>query len=287
MKRLAIACTALTVACATACGGLPANEGSPSTLVTLHGSVQSQSGALSGSDVRVALIWESGESHALAVDEPVKAEFPASFSLPVTSAPPSGFIVPNDKVGGAKVAVGMLIAYEDQNKNGKLDLLDETSTKAIDKVVGTDRTNLLVYIESAPNGFDGMKDDKGAVPRLGFNILKPDANGNGFVWQPISTQLVLTEDSSADAQTLMCKSGGSSESGVGYSKTAPAGVIGPNGAYPAPDDPNLACNASTPDQYSYTVDTLTLNKPCVQQYQSVTTVYSKQPGTSPAGWPCP
>lgn len=287
MKRLAIACTALTLATVTACGGLPDHEGDPSTLVTLHGSVQSQSGALGGAGVHVALIWESGKKHSLAVDTPVKAEFPASFSLPVKSEPPSGFVVPSQEMGGASVALGLLVAYQDVNHNGKLDLLDQSSTKAVDRVVGMDESHILVFVQAAPNGFDVMKDDSGAVPRLGFNILEHNSDFSKSAWDPISTELLLTEDSSPDAQTVMCTSGGASSFGVGYTKQAPAGVIGPNGAYPAADDPNLTCYASNPDRYGYTDDTVTLDKPCIKQYQSVTTVYSKQTGTSPAGWPCP
>jgi hypothetical protein len=286
MKRLAIACTALTLATATACGGLPDHEGGQSTLVTLHGSVQSQSGALGGAGVHVAVIWENGQAHALAVDVPVKAEFPAAFSIPLKSAPPAGFIVPTKDIGGAEVAIGGFVAYQDLNKNGKLDLLDESSTKAIDHVVGIDKTHQLVFIKSAPNGFDKMKDENGVVPRLGFNILTPDEKTNGFVWDPISTGLLLTEDDSPEAQMYMCANG-MTESGGGAGKVAPAGTIGPNGAYPAPDDPNLQCDPTNPDQYIYNEQTLVVDKPCDKQYTLVETVYSKQPGTSPTGWPCP
>lgn len=286
MKRLTIACTALTLACATACGGLPDHEGDSSTLVTLHGSVQSQSGALGGSGVHVAVIWENGMAHAIAVDVPVKAEFPAAFSIPLKSAPPAGFIVPSKDIGGAEVAIGMFIAYQDIDKNGQLDLLDESSTKAIDHVVGADKTHQLVFIKSAPNGFDKMKDENGKVPRLGFNILTPDEKHNGFVWSPISTELLLTEDDSPEAQMYMCANG-MTASGGGTTKEAPLGVIGPNGAYPAPDDPNLTCDPNDPDHYTYTEQTLTLDRPCDKQYTLVETVYSKEPGTSPAGWPCP
>lgn len=288
MNRIGIVCTALTLACATACGGLPDHEGAESTLVTLHGSVQSQSGSLAGADVHVALIWENGEQHALAVEAPVKAEFPASFSLPVKSAPPSDFVVPFQEIKGAEVAIGLLVAYRDDNGNGKLDLLDESSPKAIDHIVGTDKTHYLVFVKSASAaGLKEMTGENGVVPEPGFNILTPIDNGNSFVWDPISTNLVLTEDDSPESQMVMCETGATSSGSGGPVTDAPPGAIGPNGAYPAPDDPNVSCDPNAPDEYIYSEEKLTVDRPCDKQYTVVATAYKKAAGTSPAGWPCP
>ncbi len=286
MRRFGITLTALTLACTTACGSLPDDEGEKAPLVTLHGSVQSQSGSLSGS-VHVALVWGSGNAHALAVETPVQPEFPAGFSLPVKSAPPAGFITPVDDLGGIEAAFGVIVAYRDDNGNGKLDLLDESSEEAIDHVVGTDKSHFLVFLKTAP-ALDNQElmDENGAMPVAGFNILAQTSDGKSFTWAPLSTDLMLTEDDSPDAQSLMCERGTFATGGGGSPVAAPPGTIGPDGAYPSPDDPDLICYPQAPDQYGYAVTQALVDRPCYQQFETVTTLYSKEPGTSPAGWPC-
>lgn len=289
MKRLGIVLTALGLLGATACGGLPANEGAPSTLVTLHGQVQSAAGGVSAADVHVALIWGNAADHLLAVDAPVQPTFPAGFSLPIQNAPPASFVVPNKDLGNAEAVWGAVVAYQDLNKDGKLDLLNKSSTHYIDRIVGADKTQLIVFLNSAPPaGATQLKDSNGALPHAGFNIMHMSGSGSSFTWVPLTTELTLTEDDSTATQKLMCASETSvSAAGTG-TVNAPPGTIGPNNQYPASNDPALTCNfAGNVDEYGYTADKVTVDRPCYTETTSTTTIYSKAPGTSPAGWPCP
>ena len=136
MKRLLIG-SLLLATTGLACGSLPEDEGDPSTLVTLNGAVSSTSGSLGSGKVGVALLWYSSLSHAVAAEIAPESASLNGFSLAVTQPPPKAFMGPldDDDPKSTKGAWAMLVAYEDLNGNGKLDLLDVSSTKAIDKIV--------------------------------------------------------------------------------------------------------------------------------------------------------
>jgi hypothetical protein len=290
MKRLSLVLTALGLVCTTACGGLPNNEGAESTLVTLQGEVQNQSGTLSGNDIHVALVWANGQNHTLAVETPIKPVFPAAFQLSITSAPPSDFVVPVPELDNAQAAYGAVVAYQDRNGDGKLDFVDANAKKFVDYVVGADMEHFIVFFQSQPPDDANLKDKNGALPHAGFNIETIDDSTSPnptFTWAPLTTNLELTADTSADLQSVMCSSGSTSVGGGG-TVNAPAGVIGPNNQYPQPNDPNLTCDFGTdPDEYGYTVDQTTVSRPCYTEESSVTTIYSKSSGSTPPGWPCP
>lgn len=285
MKQLSVALTALGLVFTTACGGLPNNEGTPSTLVTLHGHVDDPTGTLSQANVRVALIWAGTTNAFLAVDAPVRSTL-GGFSLPIWSAPPTQVLITKYTKVPIAVAYAHVVAYRDDNHNGKLDMLNESSPKAIDHIVGADQTHVLVYLKAPlpKAAFDAFRDKNGNLPHAGFNLGEIGKNNSGDSWVPLTTQIVLKGDESADTERLMCTSWGNDIS-EGPTVNAAPGTIGPNGQYPDPNDTNLDCLDA--DTYQYTTEQVTVNRPCYNAGTTLTTIYSKAPGTSPAGWPCP
>ncbi len=284
MKRLLIG-SLLLATTGLACGSLPEDEGDPSTLVTLNGAVSSTSGSLGSGKVGVALLWYSSLSHAVAAEIAPESASLNGFSLAVTQPPPKAFMGPldDDDPKSTKGAWAMLVAYEDLNGNGKLDLLDVSSTKAIDKIVARDADRLLVYLDGAPP--PDLTDPTGAKPQPGFNIASISKQGDEFAWVPLSTKLVLTEDASDDAQSLMCVDG-TMGTGSGSTTQAAPGVKGPDGEYPSASDPNLSCEVGD-NQYGYSIDTVVYDGPCYQEHSIETTIYTHAEATPPAGWPCP
>lgn len=84
---------------------------------------------------------------------------PSAGPAPTPAAPPSagGTRIQSDfrpatAADPFRVAVGTLVAYEDLNGNGQLDLLDENATQAIDRVVGVNEKLYVVYAEGTPTG---------------------------------------------------------------------------------------------------------------------------------------
>ncbi len=279
-------CFFLSTLAVAACGSLAEDEGQPSTLVTLRGTVTSDTGVLGDADVRVAMIWASGNDHVLAVDTDIKAEFPASFSLPIQFAPPDEFVVPmDDEPGAPSAAIAFLVAYKDANQNGRLDMLDEDAEHSVDQIVAVEPDHLVVFLKDAASAASAeLIDVNGARPAAGFNLAQRSASWD-LSWVPLSTQLSLEEDTSARAQQILCLSYGEAGGG-GPVVIAPAGTLGPDGAFPSADDPRLSCSASG-DSYNYSADTLLVDRPCYKEYETVVTQYSKQPGAEPVGWPCP
>ena len=87
---------------------------------------------------------------------------PSAGPAPTPAAPPSGGASGGSRIQSDfrpataadpfRIAVGTLVAYEDLNGNGQLDLLDENATQAIDRVVGVNEKLYVVYAEGTPSG---------------------------------------------------------------------------------------------------------------------------------------
>ena len=73
---------------------------------------------------------------------------------------------------GFGIAVGSVVAYQDLNGNGKLDLVDATATQYVDRVLGANDELLLVYVQGdVPNVVDFL-DDAGKLPQKGYNLYR-------------------------------------------------------------------------------------------------------------------
>ena len=210
---------------------------------------------------------------------------------------------------GFGVAYGAVVAYEDKNGNGKLDLVDDGAASYTDRILGANDNLALVYIEgTAPADF---KDKNGHMPSAGFNLIKniggatnceTDATLKGASLQPrggctpsggpewlgMSTLYDLPLTADPRFAELMCKSGGGNAGEGSASIAQVAEGPGPNGKYPAANDPALVC-APDATTYSYSECTRIDRGLCRGTIESCKYTMWKIPGggsTPPAGWPC-
>jgi hypothetical protein len=138
MKSLPLIFVAVVAAgSGAACGSLDGSPGKPSVLTTVTGELSLTASAPSMPDhVHVAIIWQTsipGEFN-VAEDIPVEAVFPSQYVLRLTDPPPAAVFV---SYGPIRYANGVVVAYEDLNENGKLDLVPDDAGAFIDRIVAT------------------------------------------------------------------------------------------------------------------------------------------------------
>jgi hypothetical protein len=207
-----------------------------------------------------------------------------------------------------KIAVGTLVAYEDLNANGQLDLLDVSATQAVDRVVGVNRDLFVVYAEGTPTG-----DLAKVVVKPGFSLLQanPCPSSMELDQEPtagtpeeapasstcsdvpvslaIDTLFTLPLTASPQLGQFMCKGGGglsSVSSGGGIGGQSPAVGGGPTApqpeSYPLPSDPSLHCKADGTGYVYAQCDTPTLCGDTVCSSERV-----DRPDQLVTDWPCP
>lgn len=252
-----------------------------------------------------------------------KAEPPeTSPSTPATpGSPPSGGTTPTpdtDRVGtrsetdkwpaSFSLAYGAVVAYEDKNGNGKLDLVDDGASSYIDRILGANEDLALLYIEGTTPA--DAKDKNGKMPSAGYNIyrglgrsceLEADAtNGTPRTqsestakpcstpeWLGMNTLYDLPLTADPKFAKIMCRSGNAS--GTGSETTiarTPTPGPGPNGVYPKVGDPNLHC-ASDGKTYYYSECKTYSEGLCKGDIMTCSsTSWSMPTATTPDGWPC-
>jgi hypothetical protein len=238
------------------------------------------------------------------VDLPVQPIFPSQYKLELTTPPPESVITrdPMDPSFGA--AYGVLVAYEDLNDDGRLDLVPNDAGAFLDKIIATNTDLAIVYLESTTGSLPpGATANVSGSVVLGYNLLTTNctpadgtnkAPDGGFcdwnVFLPISTPYDLPLSSDPTLNELMCQgyaSGSGASGGGGTGSLWNVSSEGtPPGGYPAPGAPGLTCNA---DGMGYATNT------CVTQQENLCTsstfcteldvVLAGAP--VPAGWPCP
>lgn len=202
-----------------------------------------------------------------------------------------------------KLALGTVIAYEDLNGNGQLDLIDEGATQAVDRVIGVNRDLFVVYIEGTPSS-SGDVAQLGLKP--GFSLLKLEAcpvlagmatsgtvvpeDGNSCDATPkvlaISTLFTLPLTASPKLSSFMCKGQGSFTgltSAGGAAAPAPAATSKSPSVYPMPTDPSLHCRG---DGTSYSYTDCPTPKLCGGDTLCTTTLVQRT-ATASGQWPCP
>jgi hypothetical protein len=224
-----------------------------------------------------------------------------------------------------KVAVGTLVAYEDLNGNGALDLIDEKATAAVDRVVGVSDEIYVVYIEGTPTGElaelglpkgfsqllvprceaeatldrGGVSEPTGAPAGGSATTPAASCDGKGNV-VPIDTLFTLPLTGSPTLANLMCRGTGDVLSGgtvSGETTSVPppqaasvqgegaAGTAPPSMNYPAATDPKLHCKEDG-SGFTYNECDSTPATVCGPQV-SCTTMLSQRPSPMPDNWPCP
>lgn len=193
------------------------------------------------------------------------------------------------------IAVGAVVAYEDLNGNGKLDLVDDNATQYVDRVLGINQDLFLVYVEGQ-NLPEEMLPPNGSKPTPGFNLLhrivsecsKTDDSCMPSVdirWLPMSALYDLPLSAEPRLGDIMCKG----EAGFGDSVSESSGYAGPPGTYPAANDPNLHCS---PDGKSFTYEKCEtidrgLCKGTISSCQGYGSSWGGAGAGAPPGWPCP
>jgi hypothetical protein len=203
-----------------------------------------------------------------------------------------------------RYAIGTVVAYLDQNHNGKLDLVPDNATAYVDRIVAANQELSIEYFEGPIH----VRDTFGHSAKDGYNLLKiplcdlplsPSGDACPF-WSPpagdagacvpeylgMDTTYPLTIDSSPAVARVMCQdiepAGPSSASGV-------AGPFDPSvqpAQYPAASDPALCCY---PDgsQYLYLTCMNISQGLCKGTQYSCTSAGYARPTPAPPGWPCP
>lgn len=271
----------------------------------------------SAGGTRVAVVWLGlSNNYSVAEDLPVQPVFPSRFQLALSDPPPDDVIVTAAKVpkepaatppgpgpsptpappsGGAQpkdldvnvsgwpadfgFAVGSIVAYDDLNGNGRLDLVDDGATAYVDRILGANTELLLMYFQGTfpPNvvqksgqSISPFADMQGVAPLAGYNLLDlkecaataTDLGGAGgatpaappctprLAWMPVAGTLYtlpLTGDPTWG--DLMCRKGTNVFGGSSGSAEAPASTPGSGGSgQPPPQaDAGAAIDASAGD----------------------------------------
>ncbi len=353
---------ASSIGVVTGCGNLEPDDGAP--IAVLQGELtQASTGFTSAASVRVAVLWtKSGDAddhrYDIALDLPVQPQFPSRFAVKLFSPPPESVMsdatahevkeppVPGEEEpstpestntpgsnpkpqaagsGTFRLAVGSLVAYEDLNGNGKLDLVDDSATSFVDRIVGANDSMGLLYLEGTipatlvaqyglSNGYniyvsnydkcDKLAETCGGGEQLDSSGGAPsgsDASCSDPVAQkecerpfyalPISTLFNLPLSNDPKFADMMCKSGG----GLSPSSEEP-----PLPSTEAPGQPGkeLTDYPTEPGTFTCSPDgTVVIRKStCTEEYVGLCTGYVgecpagypyQRPTPVPADWPCP
>jgi hypothetical protein len=285
-----------------ACGSLDAQTTTAPTLATIQGTLVNPNAIPITGDVRVAVIWKTapgGKGFNIAEDLPVKASFPAAFTIQLSDPPPMSAMTldgpPDASPAPPLAAIGVVVAYVDKNGNGKLDLVDNGAGAYVDQILATSGDTGLLYIEGNPPVYP-PDSGIGGKTVAGYNVyslcnpLPPPTPGS--ICQPppcndevlpISTPITLSASTDPLTSDLMCASGPTSASSSGSS--APSATPGRPVTYPSPCDVNLLC---ADDGSSYQFDTCTTvpDGICKGTSQTCTAVVYDRPSPTPSDWPC-
>jgi len=267
-----------------------------------------------GANVRVAVVWLSVDGgYSVAQDIPVTPVFPAKFHLELSDPPPATAMAhgtPGRDASDLKssrdtwpadfgVAIGSVVAYEDTNGNGKLDLVDQSATAFVDRVLGVNGELLLLYFEGNIVPSDFKTDAAGNRPAQGYNLAgttlcagKGTCNHDSDGWLPMTTLYDLPLSADPQFGKVMCQglNEGFGESTVtenfdpGPAQTGP----GPDGVWPQPGDPELWCDVTAHGRrYQYTKCQTSAPGLCTTAQRSCTvTAWEFRTPSPPAGWPC-
>jgi len=243
--------------------------------------------------------------------------------VPVTDAgpgEPDGAVVPTAGVilldtpapaPASRYAIGTVVAYLDDNHNGKLDLVADSASAYVDQILAANQNLSIAYFEGPiledwPPGYP-LVDAHGHRPKDGYNLLQvpvcteafvsdnpactapPPANPGGcspLAWLGMDSSYALDIATSPEVSRIMCLQASGPE--VGAVGTGPGGPFDPSiqpAKYPDACDPNLTC---APDGSDYLFATcMKISRGlCKDALESCTSVGYARPTPAPPDWPC-
>jgi hypothetical protein len=316
---------------AVACGSLSSKTDEPSTVAMVRGELQNPRSLATRGDLRVAIVWtapsiafdstaqvvvrsgadatEDLSTKHTAEDVAISPIFPSNFALELKTLPPAVSFW--ETYPDFKAVLGTVVAYEDKNRNGKLDLVERDATEFVDRIIAVSRQE-LVYIEGVmppPEAFPYPGTD-GSRPKVGFNWQtlgqcpnrgRVNTSCDTFfrLWTPIEAGLTMSVQDDPQASRLMCRATNDYiDSADAFFnpdiRVHPAGEYPPQ--FPAVDEPHVSCGygpaidpAFQRSYIKYTDCTVPDPAPCGSGFVRCTTqdVYTLAPGAAPPpGWPC-
>jgi hypothetical protein len=268
---------------------------------------------VAGDAFRVAVVWDrSGQALAdggyaadrrTTQDIAVTPVFPAQFQLDLSELPPD--LQPFGELFGTtgdvdlRGVAGHVVAYEDKNHDGTLDLVTGSAGAFVDRVLGEANLPLLYLEGTMPSDASlvaNAKDAVGNLPSQGFNAVEsycvshktPPAGqscDSAFEWVPLSTPVTIALSADPKLADVMCKELPSSTSAE-RSNDHPPGEVPPT--FPPAGDPGVKCAS---DGRSYVDTTDKTDAPPGICQASVAThdveTYTLATGAAaPSGWPC-
>lgn len=296
------------------CGSLSDDPALADTLATMNGTLSVAAGAEAPASVRVALVWRNAaegdaqERFNVAEDLQVSPQFPARFELTIKNPPPRGAVQPFGDDVDADVAIGSVVAYEDKNQNGGLDLVPAKATSFVDGIVGANEDLLVVWFPREPSAAaaNHLRDPQGRQPHAGYNLYRPRVasctvsgssaggapcdEGHDRAWLPIDAPFELPIVTDPKFNQLMCQSEdpGPAPDEVYPTPASPSDDPSspnvPQGPFPPAGAPGLTCS---PDGRRFTYAHCREPGLCEAESGCGSRVESLPPDVAaPAGWPC-
>jgi hypothetical protein len=299
-------CLVALASASAACGSLDGNTGTPTTLATVTGELSNPKSIQFDSKVRIAVVWLNTVSggkpnYSVAEDLPVQPVFPSEFTIQLDEPPPSAALSPQTLGSDSiDVAAGFVVAYEDLNGNGKLDLVANDAGAFIDKIVGANESLALIYLQGDVASLGKLADSSGTLPKAGYNLFalsdcedtdagarSPD--GGACIpseWFDMSTLYNLQVSTDPEVNQLMClQSGQGAGSGGGGTDWIVGQEGTPVGGYPEAGSTGLVCNSAS--EYTYNDCKVTQDGLCETYTSCTQTVVELGDASTPSGWPCP
>lgn len=301
-----------------ACGSLSAPEDEPAALGTLRGQVTNTAAVATSTGVRAAIVWtyyDPAEPYYFARQAQEATLNPhagsTSFEIELVEPPPANLL--REEYPGLFVATGELVAYEDTNQNGKLDLVEPTAGALVDRLLGVGHGFTVKYIEGqipAPPIRHPLPATDGSTPPLGYSVYYDNLCdfGRGVdgrcqaqerSWKPIDAPvtLALTDDVARLPANILCRNGATDPATVADPLPVishPVGELPPE--LPSDSEPNISCGPGNQRSVGgpLSFDRITCRSPranlCEHMYTAASCVADRYTIAAdapvPAGWPC-
>jgi hypothetical protein len=277
------------------CGSLRGDTDRNDPLGTMTGFLSGSDTQLLQSHPRVAVVWMQDDGAVnVSEDLPVEPMFPSRFAVPLHHPPPEGAMMGVDGFPGARVAFGALVAYDDRNGNGALDLVGDDATAFVDAILGGNPTLAIAYFEGELPKLPG-----GTSPPPGYTLVMPNPvcagqepdHPESCDWDtliPIDRPYELKVEKDPEVSTLMCQRSGFNKGSSTFTTTRTWDVAtggAPPSGYPEPNADGLVCGASG-SSYQQSLCRRRGQLCHVETDCEIWTV-ELQDAPRPPGWPCP
>jgi hypothetical protein len=213
----------------------------------------------------------------------------------------------------SKFAIGTVVAYLDQNHNGKFDLVGDNATAYVDQILAANSELAIAYFEG-PLPDDStlggaFVDGSGRKPKEGYNLVNipicnrpttppisapnpacPSAVVDAgpcapIEWLDMKTPYPLSVATSPEVAALMCLHDEPGGASTGTGAGGPEDPQSRPAQYPDACDPDLSC-ASDGSHYIFSTCVTISQGLCKGTLETCTSVGFDRPTPTPSDWPC-